>query len=126
MTTQTWYVKVADDCRGPFSPAHLRHLAKSATIRPTTKIRLGDQGVWRDAATVKNLFTPNDVIIASVVNDAHSPAGIKEQPAIKQRVVEASPLGSQPVLKTPARPNARRATQRNIKAPETPAFALAE
>jgi len=51
-----WYVEQKNKIFGPFSDSKLKKLVKDGKIKPTTQIKLQEDGKWRDASKVKGLF----------------------------------------------------------------------
>lgn len=53
---QSWYVKRDNKIVGPFTSAKMRELVANGKVTPKTRVRLGKNGKWGTASTVKGLF----------------------------------------------------------------------
>jgi TM2 domain-containing membrane protein YozV len=63
--SQSWYVRHKDKTFGPMSSGQLKKLVASAKISRTTKVKRGDDGEWKDAASIKGLFPKTQLVPAS-------------------------------------------------------------
>lgn len=57
MSSRQWYIQYNDSVLGPFSSNQLRQMAERSQITPNVKIRVGENGNWRLASSVKGLFS---------------------------------------------------------------------
>lgn len=60
MSSRQWYIQYNDSVAGPFTSSQLRRMAERSQITPDVKVRVGENGKWRSASSVKGL----------VINDA--------------------------------------------------------
>ena len=60
MAPRQWYIQYNDSVLGPFTSNQLRKMAERSQITPAVKVRVGEDGAWRLASSVKGL----------VINDA--------------------------------------------------------
>ena len=60
MSSRQWYIQYNDSVAGPFTSSQLRRMAERSQITPDVKVRVGENGKWRLASSVKGL----------VINDA--------------------------------------------------------
>jgi hypothetical protein len=54
---QLWFTKHRDNSQGPFTSKQLKQLADSGQIMPESHIRMGYDGDWVPASSVKGLFS---------------------------------------------------------------------
>ena len=57
MSSRQWYIQYNDSVLGPFSSNQLRQMAERSQITPDVKVRVGENGKWRQASSVKGLFS---------------------------------------------------------------------
>ena len=57
MSSRQWYIQYNDSVLGPFSSNQLRQMAERSQITPNVKVRVGENGKWRQASSVKGLFS---------------------------------------------------------------------
>lgn len=55
--SQSWYVKSGEEIVGPMNAKQLEQLAADGKIRPTTPLRIGEDGSWVEAGKVKGLLS---------------------------------------------------------------------
>lgn len=55
MSSRQWYIQYNDSVLGPFSSNQLRRMAERSQITPDVKVRVGENGNWRLASSVKGL-----------------------------------------------------------------------
>lgn len=55
MPPRQWYIQYNDSVLGPFTSSQLRRMAERSQITPDVKVRLGENGKWRLASSVKGL-----------------------------------------------------------------------
>ena len=53
-----WFVKAGYQVHGPLSDQHLKQLANGGQVTPTSPVRLGINGDWAMASSVRGLFPP--------------------------------------------------------------------
>ncbi len=70
MIMSEWFVSKSGKTHGPFSASQLKQLAAETKIGPETEVRLGTDGTWVTAKTVKGLFAAQAVTTAAVVPTA--------------------------------------------------------
>ncbi len=55
MSSRKWYIQYNDSVLGPFTSSQLRRMAERSQITPDVKVRVGENGDWRLASSVKGL-----------------------------------------------------------------------
>ena len=55
MAPRQWYIQYNDSVLGPFTSSQLRKMAERSQITPDVKVRVGENGAWRLASSVKGL-----------------------------------------------------------------------
>ncbi len=55
MAPRQWYIQYNDSVLGPFTSNQLRKMAERSQITPDVKVRVGENGAWRLASSVKGL-----------------------------------------------------------------------
>ncbi|MBQ3350815.1 MAG: DUF4339 domain-containing protein [Thermoguttaceae bacterium] len=55
MASRKWYIQYNDSVLGPFTSNQLRKMAERSQITPDVKVRVGENGAWRSASSVKGL-----------------------------------------------------------------------
>ena len=53
-----WFVEAGNQVHGPLSDQHLKQLANGGQVTPTSPVRLGINGDWAMASSVRGLFPP--------------------------------------------------------------------
>ena len=57
MSSRKWYIQYNDSVLGPFTSSQLRRMAERSQITPDVKVRVGENGNWRSASSVKGLVS---------------------------------------------------------------------
>ena len=55
MSPRKWYIQYNDSVHGPFTSNQLRQMAERSQLTPDVKVRVGENGAWRSASSVKGL-----------------------------------------------------------------------
>lgn len=106
-----WYVQQNGKVIGPTSSMQLRKLARSGKVTKQSKVRLGEEGNWVGASSVKGLWTQavtSDQCIEQVTENAVSKWDFPNQPATSSGEILGDEIVLQPVAEfrmpsTPAR-----------------------
>ena len=59
--SRSWFVEHNGKAVGPLSSTQLKDLASAAKIKPTTPVRLGEDGEWMRASKVQGLFPSTEI-----------------------------------------------------------------
>jgi hypothetical protein len=97
MIMSEWFVSKSGKTHGPFSASQLKQLAAETKIGPETEVRLGTDGTWVTAKTVKGLFAAQAVSPAAVVPTAAPPVAAAS-PA-QAAALSISAVGEEEVLR---------------------------
>src|SRR4051794_34741990 len=60
-----WYYQIDDQAIGPVKASELAWLAREGTVKPSTPIRQGEDGVWIAAERIQEFFAPNSPLPAT-------------------------------------------------------------
>jgi membrane protein YdbS with pleckstrin-like domain len=97
MIMSEWFVGKSGKTHGPFSAGQLKQLAAEAKIGPETEVRLGTDGKWVTAKTVKGLFAVQ-ATTAPTVAPAGAPPIVVAMPA-QVAALNSSAVGEEELLK---------------------------
>ena len=56
-----WFIEFGNQSQGPLTDSQLKTLADGGQVTPSTRIRLGVNGSWTTASSVKGLFAAASV-----------------------------------------------------------------
>ena len=97
MIMSEWFVSKSGKTHGPFSASQLKQLAAETKIGPETEVRLGTDGAWVTAKTVKGLFAAQAATTAAVVPTAAPPVAVAT--AAQAAALNSSAVGEEELLK---------------------------
>lgn len=118
MSSRQWYIQYNDSILGPFSSKQLRQMAERSNITPNVKIRVGENGKWRQASSVKGLFSNSSLTKNSSANTSSSSSELSSEdiPASTDYIASnasselssaelSSELSSESIAKPESQPN---------------------
>jgi hypothetical protein len=92
---QRWYIQHGGKIVGPVTSAQLKQLVSTGKIQPATKLRLGDNGQWKEASGIKGLSFPSS---------AEQPKQVNESPLDSEQFRTESVAADQPTENVPINP----------------------
>lgn len=117
---QQWFVRQGDKVVGPLSAAQLKKNADAGRIKPSTRLRLGTDGKWIPASSIKGLLPSTDAS-TTPSTEAKNTAPASPLPLdddVLKDAADTSELTLQPIDEVPARTTtASRKTERQQRPP---------